>query len=376
MGLRAVVIGSGWAGDGHTQALHNAGVDVLSICGRSAEPTRALAKKHGVPEASLDWPETLSRLRPDIVAIATTAAPHREMALAAAEYGCHIFCDKPLGLDATEAREMLAAVRKAGVKHAYGPASCLGPAIAHARNLIDSGLIGSLTGIESSNHLGGWNPAFNWFHLTSLGGGMLNNVFTHKLAQAMSVTGGRPTHVAGEARSFVSRAPVGDPVHDFRTHFGEGPKADEDDPTLWRAVDTDTSYSIVLQFALPAGSEVSARFDASMTSKSEVDDTMTLYGTTGTLVLTDGNSPRELRHFDLTRGSWEKLVVPPLGAANPWVEDYVQRDWNILIERFAADISGDGAAPYPTFEDGVLAAEIIDLVRSGRARVPLPARGA
>lgn len=127
MALRAIVIGTGWAGEGHTRALQAANVEVVAICGRRAEIAQAVASRLGVGEVRLDWRGAISELKPDIVAIATPGGPHREMTEAAAKEGCHIFCDKPMGVNAEDARAMLAAARRANVKHAYGATGCLEP---------------------------------------------------------------------------------------------------------------------------------------------------------------------------------------------------------------------------------------------------------
>jgi predicted dehydrogenase len=153
MALRAVVIGTGWAGEGHTFALRAAGVDVVAICGRTPEPAKAMAAKLGIGDLRLDWRRALVEINPDIVAIATTAAPHREMAEFAAQLGCHILCDKPLGVNAAEASAMVAAVGLAGVKHAYAASSCYDPIHLYARQLLDEGLIGRVHEIESMLHM-------------------------------------------------------------------------------------------------------------------------------------------------------------------------------------------------------------------------------
>src|SRR5215510_14563219 len=102
MSLRAVVIGTGWAGEGHTIALREEGVEVVAICGRTPEAAQAMAARLEIDDVRLDWREGLNSLRPDIVSIATPAAPHREMAEFAAQLGCHILCDKPLAVNALE----------------------------------------------------------------------------------------------------------------------------------------------------------------------------------------------------------------------------------------------------------------------------------
>jgi predicted dehydrogenase len=133
--LRAIVIGTGWAGEGHSLALRAAEVDVVALCGRTPEPTHELAQRLGIPAVRFDWRSTIQEFQPDIVTITTPAAPHREMAIAAAEAGSHVVCEKPLGVNATEAREMLAMVERRGVKHAYGATGCYAPPLRYVRRM-------------------------------------------------------------------------------------------------------------------------------------------------------------------------------------------------------------------------------------------------
>lgn len=113
MTLRAVVVGTGWAGEGHTTALRAAGVDVVALCGRTPDPARAMAARLGVADVRFDW-RSIGRLRPDIVSIATPGAAHCDIATFSASMGCHVVCDKPLALSSTEADGMLEAVQAAG----------------------------------------------------------------------------------------------------------------------------------------------------------------------------------------------------------------------------------------------------------------------
>ena len=114
---------------------------------------------------------------------------------------------------------------------------------------------------------------------------------------------------------------------------------------------------------------MSARFDGSLTSKSQNGEYLAVYGTKGTLVLADGSESEGLQHCDLGRGSWEELTIPR-SDAHP--ADRVQRDWNRLVEQFAADIRGESHSGYPTFYDGWVAAEIIDIVRARRGWTAVP----
>ena len=120
MTLRAIVVGTGWAGEGHSKALRGAGVEVVALCGRTPEPAKAMAQKLGIAEVRFDWQQAITTLQPDIVSIATPASLHHEIALVAAQLGCHILCEKPLALNAAQARAMLQAGVQAGVQPALG----------------------------------------------------------------------------------------------------------------------------------------------------------------------------------------------------------------------------------------------------------------
>ena len=118
--LRGIVIGTGWAGEGYVTALRQAEVEIVALCGRSPEPTRAMGARLGVADVRLDWRAAIDDLLPDIVVVATPAEPHREMVEYAAERGAHVVCEKPLGLSADDGRRMLAAVEAAGDEPWHG----------------------------------------------------------------------------------------------------------------------------------------------------------------------------------------------------------------------------------------------------------------
>ena len=74
--MRAVVIGAGWAGEGHIIGLRDAGVEVVALFGRTPEPTYQRAAQLGITDVGFDWRAGLEELRPEIVSIATPADSH------------------------------------------------------------------------------------------------------------------------------------------------------------------------------------------------------------------------------------------------------------------------------------------------------------
>ncbi|HUT20979.1 MAG TPA: Gfo/Idh/MocA family oxidoreductase, partial [Anaerolineae bacterium] len=142
--LEAVVIGAGWAGEGHTRALQHAGVHVHTICARQMDVVRAVAERLKVPNASVDWRTTLSTVKPDIVALATPASLRRPVIEAAASLGCHVLCDKPLAVDARDARVLLDLVEGAAVRHAYAATGGYHPNVAWVAELLADGAVGEV----------------------------------------------------------------------------------------------------------------------------------------------------------------------------------------------------------------------------------------
>jgi predicted dehydrogenase len=267
---------------------------------------------------------------------------------------------------------MVLAVRQAKVKHAYGASSCVAPTFNYVRSLVANGHIGTLTGIEFHVHFGLARPTvYSWFHDLRQGGGMLNQIFTHALAQVLRVTDGVPKQVTGEAKCFVTRARLGPPIHDFRQWFSIVPEADETDPSQWRTADADTDYAVMLRLAMPSGGEVTARFHGSLTSKSQDTEHFILYGTKGTLVIT-GRGDKELQDYDFGRDSWERMTTPGSSGELGQLQSDEQRNWNTVVQHFVADVRGESSEFYPTFEDGWVASKIIDVIRTGKAWADVP----
>jgi D-apiose dehydrogenase len=75
---------------------------------------RAAAERRGLPVVTAEPRELLERAAPDIVAVCTPPALHREHVLLALEAGCHVFCEKPLAPDLAEADAIVAAADRAG----------------------------------------------------------------------------------------------------------------------------------------------------------------------------------------------------------------------------------------------------------------------
>jgi predicted dehydrogenase len=375
MTLRAVVIGAGWAGEGHTNALRYCGVEVVAICARQADVVQSVADRLDVPIASTDWRQTLATVQPDIVALATPASLRGDVVEVANEQGSHLLCDKPLAGDAKEAQRLFALVQHAGVKHAYAATQCYDPGVAWLAELLHNGAIGQLQEVDvllrmaaNVNELTPWG----WMDQLAAGGGALNNGLTHLLGMLERMIGGPLMSVTGEARILRQRAPVVPTMHDSRQRREKTPTAEGAAQLEWRECDADWAFSALLHFARPDGRAVQVCLRVNlMTTNPTSTNGWHFYGSNGTLV---GEGVFALTFWQLgVSGERKALPVPQrLVDALPQVGDDVQNKWVALVQDFVADIRGEPHNPYLTFRDGWRYQEVIDAIRAGRGWYQVP----
>jgi predicted dehydrogenase len=262
------------------------------------------------------------------------------------------------------------------VKHAYGATSRYAPAVIQAHQLITDGLIGDVQEIELLDHV--FIPPliayYEWVHRLDQGGGLLNNGFTHKLAQVLRLTDATVEAVTGEARRTVEQAPTGPTMHDFRELFTPAAMISSEQASAgeWHEVDADFAYTVLARLRLPNGHTTSALFHSSFAAATAQPNYLAVYGTEGTLLLTGPNAPDRLQHMRPGQPEWDDVALPQeIAQMLPLAGSPEQRDWNMLVRDFVTDIRG-GDADYPTFRDGWIAMEIIDSVRSGAGWMSLP----
>ena len=118
--------------------------ELVAIAGRNESAVAEAARRYGYQKYYTDWREMV---QDPAVQLFDNGGPnnlHAEPTIAAAEAGKHVFCEKPLARTAEEAKSMLDAVTKAGVKHMVAYNYRFVPAIRQIRNLIDSGALGQV----------------------------------------------------------------------------------------------------------------------------------------------------------------------------------------------------------------------------------------
>ncbi|MCC7492591.1 MAG: Gfo/Idh/MocA family oxidoreductase [Fimbriimonadaceae bacterium] len=182
------------------------------LCGRDAAGVSAAAAKMGWQECATDWREVIARDDIDLIDICTPSGPsHTEIALAAAQAGKHIFCEKPLAASLDDARAMLSAVQAAGVTHMVNFNYRRCPAVALAKKMIEAGELGEIYHWRSV-YLQDWiiDPDFPlvWRLDKSIAGsGPLGDLAAHSIDLAHHLVGPIAA-VSGMEQTFVKERPV------------------------------------------------------------------------------------------------------------------------------------------------------------------------
>src|SRR5260370_2270825 len=144
-----------------------------SGCGRARARVESARGQLGWQYAATDWREVVESPLIDAVDICTSNSTHTEIALAAARAGKHILCEKPLALITADAAKMLAAVRKSRVRNMVVFNYRRVPAIAFAKQMIESGQLGQIRHFPGT-YLQDWisDPKFpmNWRLRKRVGG--------------------------------------------------------------------------------------------------------------------------------------------------------------------------------------------------------------
>jgi predicted dehydrogenase len=241
--LGVAVVGFGWMGRVHTQAYarvrhHYPQLPLVPELVTVAEevPGRAeeAAGQFGFASTTRDWREVAADPRVQAVSITAPNFLHREIGVAMAEAGKHIWIEKPVGLTAEDARAVADAVAEASVQGAVGFNYRNAPAVEAARELIASGEIGTVTHVRIrlfSDYAAHPEGALTWRYERERGGsGVLGDLASHGTDLARHLLGDITSLTADTAVFLPERArPTGATAGHSRASGGEvGPVENED----------------------------------------------------------------------------------------------------------------------------------------------------
>jgi len=118
--------------------------NLIAICGRNENLVREAATRYGFKRYCTDWKRLIADEKVELLDNCAPNYLHAEPCIAAAESSKHILCEKPLAMNAKEAKRMLDAAEKAKVKHMVGFNYRFVPAVRLAKKLIEEGKLGRI----------------------------------------------------------------------------------------------------------------------------------------------------------------------------------------------------------------------------------------
>jgi len=216
--IRVGMVGYKFMGKAHSHAYKDVGMFfdmdadyvMKAICGRNEQGVREAAARFGWESWETDWRRLVARDDIDMIDINTPNDSHKEIALAAIASGKHVLCEKPLALNLADAREMLEAAEKAGVRHGVFFNYRFLPAVQLAKKILDEGRIGEIHHYRAT-YLQDWlidpNAPMAWrLRKETSGSGAHGDINAHCIDLARFLIG-EFDRVVGHSRTFVKERP-------------------------------------------------------------------------------------------------------------------------------------------------------------------------
>ncbi|HEV8163841.1 MAG TPA: Gfo/Idh/MocA family oxidoreductase [Actinomycetota bacterium] len=245
-GRRAVgvaVAGFGWMGRVHTQAyarvLHHfpelpLEPELVAVADEAPGRAEQAATQFGFATATRDWRDLAADPRVQAVSITAPNFLHREIGVAMAQAGKHIWIEKPVGLTSDDARAVADAVRQAGVQGTVGFNYRNAPAVQAARELVRDGRLGSITHARFrlfSDYAAHPEGALTWRYERARGGsGVLGDLAAHGVDLVWYLLGEVDSLVADTAIFLPERArPAGATAGHVRAAGGEPGRVENED---------------------------------------------------------------------------------------------------------------------------------------------------
>ncbi len=353
--IGAAVIGSGFIGTVHLEALRRIGVRVRGLLGSSAERGVAAAERLGADRAYRDLDELLADESVEVVHVTSPNHLHVPQVTRILEAGRHVVCEKPLSLFSHESAELVALAERAGVVNAVNFNIRFYPLNQHLHDVVAAGGLGDVRFI-TGHYFQDWllyDTDWNWRLEPERAGPMraVGDIGSHWLDLTTFITGLHVTEVMADLATFVPvrQEPRG-PVETFSASTGE---------TTAREIRTEDTATVLLRY------ENGARGTVAISQVSPGRKNSLQYEIDGSTAAAawDSEDPDRLWIGHRDRPNEVLLRNPALmdergraAAALPAgpVEGFADT-FGALFRAIYADVAAGGPADrprYPTFADG------------------------
>ena len=208
--IRTAVIGTGFMGRVHLEALRRVeNVDVVEVAGTTREKAQAAGAGYNVLNVTGDWWEVISDPSIDAVHITTPNNSHFPIARAAFEAGKHVLCEKPLAMDVSEARTLVALQQQKGLRGALCHNLRYYPMVQQMRRMREEGAFGEILVVQGT-YSQDWmlhDSDWNWRADPAVSGAsrVMADIGSHFFDMTEHVTGLKVSALCSDLAIFHSR---------------------------------------------------------------------------------------------------------------------------------------------------------------------------
>jgi predicted dehydrogenase len=347
-------------------------VEMHTICGRNAAAVQAARAQLGWQNASTDWREIIESPLIDIVDINTANDSHCEIAVAAAQNGKHVLCEKPLAMTVKQAQTMFNAAQKSKIVHMVCHNYRRIPAIAQAKKMITEGALGQIYHYHA-RYAQDWivDPDFplTWRLQKNVSGSGANGDINSHIIDLARYLVGEFSKVCGHMHTFISERPVSD-------LNGKGQSLVAKAQRKMGKVTVDDTAMFIGCFENGAIANLEAtRFALGRKNHIQIE----INGSKGSLAF-DFEDMNRLKFFDNTnppdrQGFRDILVTQPNAhpyVGNWWPPGHILGYEHTFVHTIADFVNAciDRKPIQPTFEDGLKNQQVLEAVeesaKSGR----------
>ncbi len=345
--IRIGIIGAGFARTTQIPGFRNCeGARIVAIASAHREHAEEVAREFEIESVESDWRGLVRRDDIDLVSIVTPPVTHCEMTLAALDHGKAVLCEKPMAMNAGEAKRMVERARETGMLALIDHELRFLSGRIKMRELILSGHIGKARHAQltfRSDSRADPNRTWNWWSDKSQGGGTLGAIGSHVI----------------DGFRWLLSAEVPEVMGNLVTHIRE--RKDTSGKPL--AVTTDDEANLLVRFADTDSTEsATGNASMSMVEPGQPEHRLEIFGSQEALRVEEGG---ELWRSKVGEGKWSR-VEPDRGELAPGMRD---GGWSRGFTAFSKKIvealldgckSVEGAA---TFEDGYRTQLVLDAAR-------------
>ncbi|MGH9968146.1 MAG: Gfo/Idh/MocA family protein [Pyrinomonadaceae bacterium] len=343
------IIGAGFARTTQIPGFRDCmGARVVAIASRHSDHAAAVAKEFEIEHVASDWRELVQRDDVDLVSVVTPPVTHMEMTLAALEHRKAVLCEKPMAMNAAEARRMREAAEEAGVLALIDHELRFLKSRRMMRSMLTSGAIGNVRHcnyVFRSDYRGVLDRPWDWWSDEAMGGGALGAIGSHVIDSFRWMLGTEISAVSCMLTRHIPERP--DKSSGAMRHV----TSDDEAKLHFRLADSQLTKNTTGAAAL------------SVVESGSYENRLEIYGSTGALMVEETG---ELWHSPAGSAAWRPVQVhqdPMAPGMRPasWSRGFAAFACNIVEALREGRTTLDGAA---TFEDGYRVQLVLDAARA------------